>query len=560
MAALLRRDTPQMTTHAPRNANGQGVTVTRTRRLILLATLLLAPLVVVLYRTTGWAQYGGRQALVAIDVAHPDVMIRTRSLSALPRDLLRVPLAHDLLTEDFVFYYEEHPDRLGLVGTLRRIAYEHDLRWTDEAVKWVLDQPADVLLWRGPTGALDYWLISVSRRELAKLLQEAATIAMKDRQLTLAGHVTVDGQETDVYALEYAPRHTLLAAAYGDHVVVLSHPGLLLDEGIPRPDREALVARLLTGTAPADADFAADAAHSLIVRTHYLSFGYQRFFPGLEALRFDFGAETWATHALLDHAHLAADALDDHDLWKSVPANPALCALLPVDWSQGAALVEHAPAHGDHKPADLASALAGPAAICWYSEGRLHTPLVVAMLKESHGDLGALFEGLFDWSIRATDSQTPLRARHPAPDTSLWQRRVEVPYARVDADGALESGPLTVTLAAKGRVVLFSPDAKLVRQGLATAEKRFPSVGDSLGDSGTTLAVLLPRELGHIGGKEAMMMLPSGDEPVFRTAAEQQLLPRLGVIGKYPAYRLALGPHSASGRGWERVDWQELSR
>lgn len=551
-----------MTTPRPRSAFDQGVTLTRTRQWILVGTVLLAPLAFVLYRGTGWAQYGGKTTLVTIDVAHPDVMVHTRSLAALPRDLLRIPLAHDLLTEDFVFYYEEHPDRLGLKGALRRIAYEHDLKWSDEILAWALDQPADVWLWRGPKGALDYWVISLSRRELAKVLQEAATVAMKDRQLTLAGRITVDGQETDVYALAYAPHHTFLIAALGDRIVVLSHPGMLLEDGLPRADREALVARLLTSGATSGepiAAFPAEAEHSVAVRMHYLSFGYQRFFPGLEALRFDFGQEHWSTHALLDHAALPATALHDGDLWKSVPANPALCALLPVDWSQGSAFADIAPEQGHLTPADLAKALVGPAAVCWYPEGRLHTPLLVATLSDSRTDLRPVFEALFDWSIRSTDAKGPLHAQHPSADTAIWQRRVEIPNGRVDADGKTEAGPTTVTLACKGRSVFFSPDAKLVRQALATAEKRFPSVGDGFEGTSTTLAVLVPRELGHIGRKEALLMLPRADEPVFRTAAEHHLLPRLAAIGKYPSYRLTLGA-AATGHGWEPVEWEELAK
>jgi uncharacterized protein YfaA (DUF2138 family) len=544
------------------------VALTRTRKWIVVATLfLLVPAALIAYRKVGWAQFGGSFKPVVIDALHPDVMIRTRSLSALPRDLLRIPLAHDLLTEDFVFYYEDHPDRLGLKGALRRISYEHDLRWSDEILSWVLAQPADALLWRGPKGSLDYWSIAVTRRELAKLLQEAATIAMKDRQLTRAGQITVEGETTDVYALATSSRRTFLVVAHGERVVVLSHPGMLFgDGGVPLGDREALVARLLTGAA-ANPDVSADlfppeAAHSVVMRMHYLSFGYQRFFPGFEALRFDFGQQAWSTHALLDRKLLPSAALDDSEIWKAVPANPALCALLPVDWTQGSAIVQSAPEHAGGDPAGLARELEGPAAICWYADGRLQTPLLTATLREGHGDLLPVFEGLFDWTIAQREGQkVPLRPKHPSPDTTLWQRRVEVPYARIDSDGRAAPGPLNVTLASKGRYVFFSPDANLVQQALATAEKRYPSLGEGLAGPSPTLAVLAPKALGEIGAKEALVMLPSADEPVFRAAAERHLLPRLTAIAKYPAYRLALtGPAASAGRSWTPVEWQELAR
>src|SRR5512147_829100 len=101
------------------------------RRRPLVATvgvLLLLGVALHVYRSVGRADYSGPIASLSLDLEHPDVFVRTRSLSQLPRDLLKVPLARDLLSEDFVFYYEDDPDRLGLEGSLRRIAYEHDLQ------------------------------------------------------------------------------------------------------------------------------------------------------------------------------------------------------------------------------------------------------------------------------------------------------------------------------------------------------------------------------------------------------------------------------------------------
>src|SRR5882762_473833 len=191
--------------------------------------LVISGLVVGLYRTIGWAQYAGRFQAIDVDLAQPDVLVRTRSLTSFFRDLLKWPLAQDLFGEDLVFYYETHPDRLGLNGSLRRIAYEHDVSWTDRIVASMFDEPAEVMLWRGPKGTLDYWAIAATRSSLATILQQAAAIATKDRQLTLAGEVTVDGLDVPVLAFEYGPQRTLLVAARGDRIVVLSHPGMLAD-------------------------------------------------------------------------------------------------------------------------------------------------------------------------------------------------------------------------------------------------------------------------------------------------------------------------------------------
>ncbi|WP_048273786.1 DUF2138 family protein, partial [Pseudomonas aeruginosa] len=72
------------------------------------------------------------------DLRKPDALIESVSLSRLPKEILEVPLLRDTLTEDFVFYYENNGDRLGLTGTLRRIIYEHDLTLKDSLVEELL--------------------------------------------------------------------------------------------------------------------------------------------------------------------------------------------------------------------------------------------------------------------------------------------------------------------------------------------------------------------------------------------------------------------------------------
>ncbi|HCR6433163.1 TPA: DUF2138 family protein, partial [Shigella flexneri] len=62
-----------------------------------------------------------------IDLNEPDLFLDSDSLSQLPKDLLTIPFLHDVLSEDFVFYYQNHAERLGIEGSIRRIVYEHDL-------------------------------------------------------------------------------------------------------------------------------------------------------------------------------------------------------------------------------------------------------------------------------------------------------------------------------------------------------------------------------------------------------------------------------------------------
>jgi uncharacterized protein YfaA (DUF2138 family) len=539
------------------------------RVLFAVALVLIASLpVAALYRASSRQELEDSGPAIAIDFARPDVLVRTQSLSAFFRDLLKIPIANDLVGEDLAFYYELHPSRLGLAGTLRRIAYERDLTLSDRLLASVFDEPADVLLWRGPKGSLDYWAIAMSRGTVAAVLQQAATIAANDRQLSLAGEVTVDGATVPVYALAVTWDQTLLLTSHRDRVVVLSHAGILQHTGETADEARAAVGRLLSADAkardvyaptfPAGAD---TAIHSVATRLHFATFGYQRFFPGVEALGFQFGNGSWSTSLLLDPAALphsaTGSAIGDHALWTAVPGNAALCAMLPVDWAQGRAIVGGA---ARLPLGDLAQELEGPAVVCWYEDGRLHTPLVAATLKQPRPALEPLLTGLFEWSVKRPADAGTLSIARPAPDEALWQQPLEVPYSTLDESGRPTPGPLTITLGVKGRHIFFSPDAVQVTRALATVAKRYPSMADLLPPDASTLAVVAPKPLASLARKEALVMLPPPDEPVFRAAAEQHLLPRLERMARYPAYRLALPPQASSGRRWTTVTWQELGR
>ena len=148
-------------------------------------------------------------------------------------------------SKDLAFYYEMHPGRLGLAGTIRRISYEHNLTWSDRVVRACSTSPPMCCMWRGPKGSLDYWAIAMSRGTIATLLQQAATIAASDAQLSRAGEIDVDGARVPVYTLSLASDRTLLLASYRDRVVVLSDAGMLKGSSESGDARDA-VGRLLS--------------------------------------------------------------------------------------------------------------------------------------------------------------------------------------------------------------------------------------------------------------------------------------------------------------------------
>lgn len=504
---------------------------------------------IVAYAGFGWARMGPVNGL-GLDLAKPDALILTHSLSALPRDLLTIPLARDVLREDFVFYYEQSEDRLGLKGTLRRIAYEHALTWGDRLIRMVLDEPAEVALWRDADGTLKHYAIAVSRGKLARVLEEAGKVALKDTQMRLAGKLRVDGASVPVYALDYAYGRTLLLAARGDRMVILSHPGMLYGgDGGTRTDAgaEAIVAKLLAAE-PARHDVfhkqfelgpGIPAGHSVAVKADYLAFAYQPFFGALQALRFDFGNGRWQSRVLVDGAKLHKGGYDGRALWTALPYHPSACFSVPADWKATEPVLQRLGTKDGAALTALAAQFDGPAAACWYGTSRLYTPVFVASRKKGGDDaaLGGLFAALVGGDVQ-----------HRADNgVQRWQRALKTP-----------DGTFTPTLARKDDTVVFSVDAALVDQVLAVKAKRAPAASDRLPDPGHTVGLIDPAALAQLAEKEAFDALPAASEPVLRGAAQAHLLPRLAALRSYPPYRMVVPALPTSGLAWEPLEWQAV--
>jgi uncharacterized protein YfaA (DUF2138 family) len=522
-------------------------------KLVLRKALIGAGLVgaaLLAYGAWGWKHMGGVKSL-GLDLAGPDALIITSSLSTLPRDLLTVPLARDLLREDFLFYYEQTEDRLGLKGSLRRIAYEHDLAWGDELLRMVLDQPAEVALWRDADGSLKHYAIAVSRSKLARLIEEAGKVALKDTQMTLAGELRVGSDKVKVYALQYAYQKTMLFAAHGDRMVILSHPGMLYG-GEDNKDLDAAAAIVVGNLLAADKskqlqfhpqfllDASAPKGHTVVVKAGFLSFGYQPFFGALQALRFDFDKGHWQSKVLIDATKLQKGGYDSRALWQALPYNPAACFAVPVDWAATKSLFQR---FGATEAASVSDAFHGPAAACWYGSSRLHTPVFVGSVGKNAdpAQLGTVFSALIGGQ---GDAQKTVAA-----GVTRWQRKVTT-----------AKGDAMPTLALSGDTVVFSADAALVDQVLAVKAKRAPAASDKLPDPARVVGLIAPAALAQLIQLEATDTLPAQEEPVLRAAADEHLVPRLNAIKKYPPYRMVLKQLPASGVAWQDLDWQAVPR
>jgi uncharacterized protein YfaA (DUF2138 family) len=531
---------------------------------------------------------------IVLDIHHPDAVIDTEALSRLPRDMLRVPLLHDVLTQDFVDYYESGNTRLSAEGALRRLAFEHQFDWRDELIRRVFDEPAHVLLWRSPDGRLGYWVMSIHRNGLAKLLQgvgNVAAVAASDAQLSQVAKLSGD---VPVYALKLAVGRTLLFATQGDRLVVLSAPGVLLDaKGALLGERADAVSDMLSsgrdGAARAyqlDAPGDAPRGHRLVVSANYLSFGYQAFFSGIDALRFDFAmsgngnaAATWQTSALIEPDKLPQQ-WNSADLWRALPANPAACTSLPADWQAVSGLLGKVADGGANGAAAIGGQLVGPAAVCWYAKSSLVAPVFVARVKNQDAAglaalktaLGKTFGdviGAYEAKAAKADGadpdyhRLPVTTRDQGTDVAVWQRPVSARSGTALSSKASFASQLSaeryfpVTLALAHGYLVFSPDGHLVDDTLAVLDKRYPALADTLAPQRLprTILTLTPSSAAALIEREAGAALPADQEAVFRNASRTHLVPKLHALAHYPPVSLTLPQDLPGSTGWVPVQW-----
>lgn len=542
-----------------------------TRKKIWIAggVLALVAVAVAVGITAGWAHFGGNINALGVNLAKPDAYVSTPALSRLPRDLIKAPIARDVLTEDFAFYYEEHEDRLGLQGAIKRIAYEHETTLADKLMEIVLDEPAEVAMWADVKGAPRHWLVAMTRGTLAKSLQGIAAIAAKDKQLTVIADVGFKGGSSTVYALTLSPRRTLAVVSRGDRIVVLSDPGLLFDSErkVDTASRD-VVSDLLSGDKSAQSVYRSGfglgepgTGHTLVADARLLSFGYQHFFPGLKAMRFDLaaGGTTLRTQVRVASPAALPATPTDRVLWQALPMNPAACTLLPADWAQAKGVLGGASSKASGKEQKaawgaLADQLEGPAAVCWYAKSQMHTPLFVALTKANGPDPVAALDTLSTWLMAGdgTPQAKPKQSKYHGADR--WQREIVAPWG---SHGKGDESSYRVTLARQGQWITFSPDDALVDQALDAQARRYPSVLEGLPPKSATLAVLAPKQMADLIQREAFAVLPREQE-VLRQAAETHLVPRLNALRKLPSAR-AVAQGAPDATGWVVVDWQPLA-
>jgi uncharacterized protein YfaA (DUF2138 family) len=551
-----------------------------------------------LHTSAGSSHIQLANTLVPIDFTHPDALVLSEKLAALPRDLLKVPLLKATLTEEFAFYYEEQEGRLSLMGTLRRIAYEHHLTFSDSMVQQLLDSPAELALWRGSDGKLDYWMLSLEQNLVTRVLKGLTGIALNDSQLSQLGDLQVDGDTVPLLRLAYGYQRHVVLASHGSRLVILSDAGMLLgydetpsasedsaseDSGSDHQDQEPhLLAGQLAHVASALGSDTDDQlalrrqlqlpeqlkGHSLLVSTNYLSFGYQRFFPALQALRFDFDGQSWSSQLLVDGSEIL-QSWDNAALWRAAPTGPAFCNGLPLEWQAGEELARKlAPA--DIQLDAVINQLQSPLAVCWYEKSRLSTPLFIARFVDETAAgqharaLGKLFDSVIGAHEFVRGERFPVEEQD-ADQAHYWSRLVSARYGSHLAGKEPFKEELSaaryfpVKLAIAGPYLFFSPDGSLVEQAVSVHQKRFPALADDLGDADDVVGYLNPATLASLLEREMYAGLPGQLEPLFRDAAKSYLAPRLQTLASYPPLTIRRDTslqRPDNGLQWQPLDWQ----
>jgi uncharacterized protein YfaA (DUF2138 family) len=514
-----------------------------------------------------------------LGMSRPDGLLETHSLSQLPRDLLAVPFLKETLTEDFVFYYETHADRLGLIGSLRRIIYEHDLTLQDTLVEQLFDQPADIALWRGADGRLRDFLLVMDRGGLAKVLEPLAKVALDDAQLSKLSEVKVGADDVVLYQLTYSANKALVFASHGDKLVVLSNPTKLYDpeSGVSQEAGSVStqsIAALLNGEKLFPEAFgllprAPEVKQRLSVNASVLAMGYQRFIPNFAGLRFDMDEKGWHSFLALDELENQPD-FDFKAVWQAMPMGASACVALPLAAEQQKPLLVKLGAQA-HTAQALTEHMTGAAGLCWYADSRLYTPLLVAGLKDEDsasldGDLGKLFGSMVGAHESKVDEHAFAVIEKQQGQRHQWQRQVSSrfgPYPAKSADNPdAISGKafMRVSLARHGSTLLFSLDDKLVDKALGTLDKRFPPMADVLPKDLLMPVYFGPDSMAQLMQQETLDSLPQDMEPVFYNAAQTYLMPKLRKLGDYGKYALTLPEGSEPDGHWQwlPLTWQAL--
>ena len=445
-----------------------------------------------------------------LNLQKPDALIVTQCLSKFPKDVATIPLLKSLLTEDLFYYYEENEGGLTLRGTLRRIAYEHQLNIGDDVVDYIFSAPARLAFWKGRDGKLDHFMLIMDRGPLVQALELLSRAVLNDQQISLKGKIQLPaGNELPVYELKFAHNRSLFFTSIGSYLTVFSDAQMLLTDNGARKDS---IRAFLEASDPSEAflrRFESEkitARHSVALAASYLSFGYQRFFPAFEAFRFEYGEAGWTASVLLNREIPKASAL-----WTAAPTGAALCAALPLTPETLTGIMSKLAPSDELKA--VAASLESPAAVCWYGQSRLFTPLVLAKMKEGP-PMDTLLKKLFEKSIGAHEAGIAIPEEDKegeSPDGNA----TETPDEKAGEDNAQDEKPSDEKAEEDNTQDEKPSDEKAGEQpakGKSEAKKNPPPPPLEVHETQLPMGVVWRREVSSISGKYDKAESPDAEQ------------------------------------------------
>ena len=353
-----------------------------------------------------------------ISLGTPDIWIHSQNLALLPHDLLQIPILKSVLTEDFLYFYQQDVDWLSLQGAIRRLSFEHDMNWSDHLFQNMASAPTDVYLWRDGTHALKYWALSIERDPLVSVAQQLAQMKLAaDKQITEVGRVKVDGDSIPLLKISLSSKRSMVLAAHGKRLVLFSDGAMVSrDEGELDSHAETFVATLLSSDPEQRGNLiqgsqapAVKPAHAQTIwmSNRFFAQGYGAFMPDIQALHFDYDGSMWTSQANTRKIHV------DPRIWSQIPAYAAWCASTSIDWSQVQAALKAAKAPVDQMLENKAlESLSPTGAVCWYTEAGddVSKPLFVGLRTDQSTLKTEDLSALFDWGISTNrDYYQPIR-------------------------------------------------------------------------------------------------------------------------------------------------------
>jgi uncharacterized protein YfaA (DUF2138 family) len=460
---------------------------------------------------------------------NPDVVILTESLSTLPEDLVSRSFLSKVLSKEKVFKYQDEPSYYQIQGFLKRIAFEHNVTVTDNIVKYLLEVPAEIGLWKSFDGKLSDFTFTTKtgkiKETIAQFLLNVANIA-SDTQVT-----SFQDGEGKGFNLQLGSKKLTISIRDGMIAVTTLGPTFLPWNitGGSEHWKNGLYSGFLKSELGKN-------KHRLIMSGEYVTLGYQYFFPQFKAMSFTFDNSHWSVGTRMDK--YTGQFSDSTPLWKGLPLAPAMCIVVPVASDRVGSILESS--KNLLGPKDVEAMIASPMAACWYEDSSLFTPLF-AVKANAIPDLKEKLKGSFDKYIGTSDMKI----------------KDSKETFELSKDESYENEKYTVKLALINGFIFFSPDSKLVDQAMATAGGKGTSVDEELKGDKTLSVLFSPFKVSGLLEHYLNDALPSTSESIFRTSLETYFISSFKNLSQVKPFVLSM-PKPVEKPDWETLQMNEI--